>query len=294
MPSIFNSEALLKFLVQTHSLSRRFSVLRSSTSDPARFDNHLRSRIADQRARGAANQITEEEEDMFLDALGIRFRHNKPDKSQQNVKGTAAAANGGYGGRGSEEVETRNSTNSSVTSSPNARSTKRYSNNLFGSGRLRDNTYIRSVAPSKSSGSSSRTVSLTPTEASAKTMSISSLPPVNPERPNILPISPEASPTTYADTHADEDESTCSPSVVVPASYDTNHLETLSGVEYLLQNQLGFSNFKRASIALEQAMKEIEDELEEEILLPRTPIPRSNLDQLMPDMVRLDVSSPRF
>jgi serine/arginine repetitive matrix protein 2 len=226
---------------------------------------------------------------MFLDALGIRLRHKKPDKSQQNVKGTAAAANGGYSGRGSEEVETRNS--SSVTSSPNARSTKRYSNNIFGSGRLWDNTYIRSVAPSKSSGSSSRTVSLTPTEASAKKLSISSLPPVNPERPNILPISPEASPITYADAHADEDESTCSPSTVVPASYDTNHLEALSGVEYLLQNQLGFSNFKRASIALEQAMKEIEDELEEEILLPRTTIPRSNLDQLMPDVVRLDISS---
>lgn len=255
-------------------------MLRSSASDFATFDNHLRSRVADQRARGEANQITEEEEDMFLEALGrIRIRHNKPDKSQQNVKGTSVA----NGGSGSVEDEPK-ATSSSIPS-PNTRSTKRYSNNLFGSGRLRDYTHIRSIAPSKSSGSSSGTVSLTPTEVSAKKMSVSGLPPVSPERPNIIPASTAASQDTSADAYAGEDESTGSSFVIVPAS---NSLETLSEVEYELQNQLGYSNFKRASMALEQAMKEIEDELEEEILLPRTTlIPRSNLDQLVPDTVCL-------
>lgn len=247
----------------TRSLSRRFSLLRSSTADPAAFDNHLRNRLADQRARGAENQITEEEEDMLLDALGrLRIRRNTVESSQESLNGTGDPASGAGG---VDENGKKSSTSS--TSTTNGRSGKRYSNNLFSSSRLRDYTYLRTMSSSKSSSSSTRTVSLTPTEASVQKMSTSSL----------LPVTSDQTVTPPASTHLTD----------VETNEDTTPY-LVEAVEYQLQTQLGPSNLNRASMALQQAIKEIEDELEEEILLPRTtPIPRGNLDQVMPEDVCL-------
>jgi hypothetical protein len=222
------------------------------------------------------NQISEEEEDMLLNALGrIRIRHNAVDKSQENSVGTAAAIHAINGGYGSDENGVKGSITSTLNSSPSSRSAKRLSNNLFASGRIRDYTSLKSVNTLKSSASSTRTVSLTPTEMSAKKFSTPSLLPDPPERTNSTTF---VQPSPIPDTDADEDK----------MLHTDNTLEAFSGVEYQLENQLGPVNLKRASMALQQVMKEIEDELEEEILLPRTtPIPRGNLDQAMQDVVCL-------
>ncbi|KAH9483993.1 hypothetical protein JR316_0003471 [Psilocybe cubensis] len=246
-------------------LSRRFSLLRSSTGDPVSLE-HLRTRLANQRARGAQNQITEEEEDMLLETLG-KLRSTKtpsPAASQEHVAETDDST-----------TVTRTSirstaTSSSVTSSPNSRS-KRYSNNLFGSGRLRDYNYLKSVASSKASINSTRALSLTPTEVStsAREASNTSIRPVTPE--NSIPSSVQSSPSP------NEDGLVHSAPHIPPAPFGDN--APISVAEYRLQKALGPSVL-RASMALEEAIKEIEDEVEDEILLPRSvPVPRSSLDQ---------------
>ncbi|KAJ3512524.1 hypothetical protein NLJ89_g3468 [Agrocybe chaxingu] len=254
-------------------LSRRFSLLRESTGDPVLFDQ-LRSRLADQRARGAENQITEEEEDMLLETLGrIRSRGTAtPDRSQENV------GEGEDGARGS--VRSMTTSVSSVTSSP-SRPSKRYSNNLFGSGRLRDYAYLKSVGSSRGSGGSTRTASLTPTEASTKELLNASQRPVTPDNTATPPV--QSSPSDL-----DSVLSTPTPS----SSYVDGQLQVISAAEYRLQKTMGPSNLKRASLALEKAIKEIEDEVEDEILVPRSPpIPRANLEQHAPEVRNSNASN---
>jgi len=205
---------------------------------------------------------------MFLETLGrFRFRGTtSPDASQEHVV------------EGEDAItDLRKSTGasaSSVTSSP-SRSTKRYSNNLFGSGRLRDYSYLKSVATSKGSSSNTRTVSLAPTEVSTTDLSTtlrsvspdgntSSCPQPSPEKPQMHATPPDS-----------------------PAPYGESSIQALSVAEYRLQKTLGPFGLKRASMALEEAIKEVEDEVEDEILLPRsTPVPRGSLDQPAPEVVR--------
>jgi hypothetical protein len=64
-------------------------------------------------------------------------------------------------------------------------------------------------------------------------------------------------------------------------------MQAVSVAEYRLQKTLGPSALKRVSMALGEVIKEIEDEVEDEILLPRsTPIPRGSLDHPAPEVVR--------
>lgn len=200
---------------------------------------------------------------MLLETLG-RLRSTKtpsplPGASQEHIS--------------EAEDNTRNSVQStgtsSVTSSPNARS-KRYSNNLFGSGRLRDYTYLKSVASSKASISSHRTVSLTPTEASS---------------PALRPATPEDSKLSSS-VQSTPDDSGIRPAPSVPPAPFGDNSHAISVAEYRLQKALGPAMLKRASMALEEAIKELEDEVEDEILLPRSvPIPRGNLDQPASEVV---------
>jgi len=206
---------------------------------------------------------------MLLETLGrLRSRGTvSPGASQEHV------IEGGDGVM--DSVGSTGASTSSVTSSPR-RSTKRYSNNLFGSGRLRDYTYLKSVASSKGSGSSTRTVSLTPTEGSTKDLSKTDLRPVTPEGSN-------ASSSTRSSPVKPEIHSA---PLFPPAPYGESSMQALSAAEYRLQKTLGPSALKRASVALEEAIKEIEDEVEDEILLPRSvPIPRGSLDHPAPEVV---------
>ena len=249
------------------SLSRRFSLLRS-VGDPLLLDQ-LRSRLADQRTRGAENQISEEEEEMFLDTLE-RIRPKNAQSTSHDTIGEGETA------RNSTKSS---SASSSASSSPSSRSTKRYSNNLFGSGRLRDYTYLKNVASSRSSTSgSTRTVSLTPTEASEKTLPLSSIRPVTPDATS-NPSSVQSSPNEKGPIRS---------TPVVPSSTCSDQqFQAITAAEYRLHKTLGPSVLKRASIALDEAIREIEDEVEDEILLPRSvPPPRGSLEQPTAEVVR--------
>ncbi|KAF8803510.1 hypothetical protein BYT27DRAFT_7303490 [Phlegmacium glaucopus] len=252
-------------------LSRRFSLLRS-VGDPSLLD-HLRSRLADQRTRGAENQITEEEEDMFLETLERMRPKNATSRSRGSIDE----------GEGGARNSIKSTSTTSVSSSPSSRSTKRYSNNLFGSGRLRDYTYLKSVASSRgSASSSSRTVSLTPTEASEKTLSF-------------RPATPESSsnPTAPVQSSPNENGDPIRSAPHVPsAPYGEQQLQAITAAEYRLQKTLGPSVLKRASMALDEAIREIEDEVEDEILLPRSvPVPRGSLEQSAADVRHSKASS---
>ena len=159
---------------------------------------------------------------------------------------------------------------SSLSSSPSGRSAKRYSNNLFGSGRFRDYTYLRNATRN----GSLRTQSLTPTESSrsypGNTTSITdSLRPPTPENSDLI------SPTQSNPNEKEFEQST---SVVLAGSYGE---QPLSVAEYRITKTLGPSVLKRASLALEEAIKELEEEAEDEIVMPRrsTPIPRVSVEQ---------------
>lgn len=204
---------------------------------------------------------------MFLETLGrLRSRATpSPGASQELI------AEGEEGTRNS--VRSSKTVTSSVISSP-SRSTKRYSNNMFGSGRLRDYTYLKSVASSKGSGNSMRTVSLTPTEDSTRDLSNTSLRPTTPD-------------ITSSSVQSNEQGSVRSAPFVPPAPFSDNAIQAISLAETRLQKTLGPAVLKRASMAIEQVIKEIEDEVEDEkILLPRSvPIPRGSLDQPASEVV---------
>ena len=208
---------------------------------------------------------------MLLETLGrLRSRGTaSPGASQEHV------VEGGDGVM--DSAGSTGGSTSSVTSSPR-RSTKRYSNNLFGSGRLRDYSYLKSVASSKGSGSSTRTVSLTPTEGSTKDLS----------KADLRPVTPDGSDAPSSTLSSPEKPEIHSAPLLPPAPYGESSIQAISVAEYRLQKTLGPSALKRASIALEEAIKEIEDEVEDEILLPRSvPVPRGSLDHPAPEVVRL-------
>jgi serine/arginine repetitive matrix protein 2 len=133
-----------------HSLTRRFTLLRSEDGEPVGLE-HLRARFAEQRARGAPNQVSEEEESMILEALG-RMRVRTAAAEQQDD----LFSDPGISPRQSSTNSLDTSTSSlmgnvigNISPTPASKNTKRvqkrYSNNLFGSGKFRDDVYIRTV-----------------------------------------------------------------------------------------------------------------------------------------------------
>ncbi|KAK7014989.1 hypothetical protein R3P38DRAFT_2998808 [Favolaschia claudopus] len=227
-------------------LSRRFTLLGASPSDTVAVDA-LRSRLAEQRARGAANQISEEEEDMIIETLGLR-QTVKPDAEDEYPS----------------SVSSRSAVSAGSSSSTGTFS-KRYSNNLFGSNRFRDYTYLRSVAQAKSRASdSSRTQTTSYAESARSTTPDSSALPSSSS--GVEPLTVRSAP------------------LIPPAPYGG---QPLSVAEYRLSKTLGPSALRRASMALEDAIKAIEEEAEDEILLPRSaPIPRGSFDSQRSKEVR--------
>lgn len=213
---------------------------------------------------------------MLLETLGkLRGKsasNHTPERSEESFSASDPALTEESGSNSSTTIKLTKGGSSASGSSP-ARS-KRYSNNLFGSGRLRDYTYLRSVGSSRNSaGGSSKTASITPSEESttprANTSSIAdSVSSSNPPTDSNEEESLLSHPTTSANDQ----------SSVVSASSSIS--EPISAAEYRLQKSLGPTGLKRASLALESVIKEIEDEeVEEEIVLPRsTPIPRNHAD----------------
>lgn len=181
---------------------------------------------------------------MLLESLGLRTKYATPtDKT---------------------ETPMRQSTRSSLTHSPSSgRSTKRYSNNLFGSGRLRDYSYVRS-ATSPSKHSSSRVTSAAPSEVSTSTSSV-------------FGPSHEYRSTTPENDVLDNRQAVRSAPLIPPAPYGERSIP--ASAEYRLSKSLGPSAFKRASLALEEAIRELEEDAEDEIVMPRSaPITRANVE----------------
>lgn len=269
-------------------LVRRFTLLRTPTGDPVSLED-LKQRFAAQRARGGPNQISETEEDMFLEKLGRMHSKsttsNKADRHEPtagNVS-TDAVAESDYTperlSNYSNNTSSSSSTypTSSLTSSPSSRSAKRYSNNLFSSGRLRDYSYLRSA--SQKSGSSRSAASITPTDSSqslregASLISSDSLRPVTPEgsgHDSSAPSSPnEKTPVARSVSLVSSIED------MPPRSESEHHDDNSRPLE-----GSNPASCQRTSAAIAQVFKEIEEEAEDEIVMPRTSrTPRPDTDR---------------
>ncbi|CAE6507959.1 unnamed protein product [Rhizoctonia solani] len=82
-------------VVCVFSLSRRFTLLRGQNGEPLSIDD-VRTRLAQQRANGHVNHVTEEEEEIMIDAL-MRAHSIDPTASASDSDGyTTATANDGY------------------------------------------------------------------------------------------------------------------------------------------------------------------------------------------------------
>ena len=236
----------------TPSLSRRFTLLRASSGDPLSLGD-LKTRLSEQRARGAKNHLSEEEMDSFLQTLGrLRSKPSTSSTSGDSIDGLAR-----------ESLRSTETTASSATPSP--RSTKRYSNNMFGSGKFRDHTYLRSVAKERGAG-----------KGSAARRSANSSSPTTAGRSYKI-----------SETSIPEDSSQTD---LEPSSQDSDVTPLASGIEsspsefeqgILKTFQPG--HLRRASLALREVIREIEDEAghdgdgdgdgDDKILIPRSPAP---------------------
>ncbi|KAI0290518.1 hypothetical protein BC826DRAFT_1026970 [Russula brevipes] len=226
-------------------LSRRFTLLRAASGDPLSLDS-LKSRLAVQRARGSENFLSEEEANMFLQTLGrLRSKPSAGSTSGESFDGTAR-----------ESLRSTETTSSSLPSTPS--SAKRYSNNMFGSGKFRDYTYLRSVAKDRAGkGSVGR--------RGANSSSLSS--------------------RSYksSDTTIPEDSSLTDPE---PSAHDSDTTPLASGIESsVAEFERGVvktfqpGHLRRASMALDEVIREIEEEADDDgdgddkILIPRSPAP---------------------
>ncbi|KAG2157400.1 hypothetical protein DEU56DRAFT_764445 [Suillus clintonianus] len=278
-------------------LTRRFTLLRSSSGDPLTLDD-LRSKFAEQRARGVPNPISEEEEDMILETLGrMRAKNAVPSTTSSGKLEGDSGANVADMGMESDYTHERTSHISTTTSSttypassitsspsPSSRSTKRYSNNLFASGRFREYSYLRSV--SQRSGSSRGAASITPSDSEH---SLREKPSSNYSE-SLRPGTPEGSgPVSSVPS---------SPNEKTPLARSTS---LISSVEDFPSQALGDTNkgsthlsgnssvsVQRVELALECVIRDFEEEAEDEILMPRTahPAPRSG------DVEQSSASSP--
>lgn len=231
------------------SLSRRFTLLRATSGEPVSLDD-LKSRLAEQRARGAENSLSEEETDMFLQTLG-RIR-SKPSASSTSGDSTHSPA--------SESLRSAETSTTSVTSTSS--STKRYSNNMFGSGKFRDHTYLRSVAKERTGkGGTGKRSAAHPSSPSSGRMykaSDSSI--------------PEES--THTDTEPSAHDSDTTP---LASGVESSVSELEQGIVKTFQP----GHIRRASRALDEVIREFEEkddgdgdgDGDDKILIPRSPAP---------------------
>lgn len=253
-----------------HSLTRRFTLLRSEGGEPVGLE-HLKARFAEQRARGAPNQVSEEEESMILEALG-RMRVRAAAAEQQDD----FSSDPGISPRQSSAHSLDTSTSSimgnvignvSPTPAPKntRRSQNRHSNNLFGSGKFKDDVYIRSIRGSGRNSALSHTGSDASTISRTLRSRNNFLRSGSPEEADSSGISAPSSPNVLTDRE--------SLSTSQSAFLDSSpHASTEIQLSHTFHPDL----FKRASLALEEVIREIEEEAEEpgvddDIVLLRSP-----------------------
>lgn len=151
-----------------------------------------------------------------------------------------------------------------VSASPGSRSSKRHSNNLFGSGQFRDLRYMRQA--SNRNGSSRSVLSVTPSEmttgsganASAYTYA-DSLRPVTPEN-----RTPSAS---VASSPNDKTPMVRSAPLQPPRPYNEVSARV---TELRFSKPLTRMQLKRMSTSLEEVIREMEEDTDDKVLLPRS------------------------
>ncbi|EJD05954.1 uncharacterized protein FOMMEDRAFT_132375 [Fomitiporia mediterranea MF3/22] len=276
-------------------LTRRFTLLRSSSGAPYSLED-LRNRFAEQRAKGAENQISEEEEDMLLDMLSRIRAHGtghggpasktsvttesnnssvRSDPSSTSVSSNDAASSASSTVRQSTQSTTTMSSapGSSELShspvSPSSRSAKRHSNNLFGGGQLRDIRYMRkssnrTISSSRSALSSTQSESTTENIANALIDSYSD--------GHARPITPENSTSTINAPSSPISAASSDRSMNLSMSSSIEEgVAPLAGSSALrLSRQLTTGQVKRMSMSLEEAIRKIEEEADDQVLVPRS------------------------
>lgn len=244
-------------------LSRRFTLLRAASGDTVTLD-HLKSKLAEQRARGAENYLSEEETDMFLQTLG-RMR-SKPSASSTSSDSTHSPARG--------SVRSTDTTTSSATSTS---ASKRYSNNMFGSGKFRDHTYLRSVAKDRAAKGSAGKRSAANSSTSSRTYKTSDA------------TIPEESAHTDTEPSVHDSDTTALASGVETST---------SELEQSIVKTFRSGHLRRASMALDEVMRAFEEKDDDDddddgdgddkILLPRSPVP-----ERASSVKRVSVDKPR-
>jgi serine/arginine repetitive matrix protein 2 len=225
---------------------------------------------------------------MVLGTLGrIRTKNATSNTtSNRKVDGGSASANAPDLGTDSDYTPERTShistatasttyPASSITSSPSpsSRSTKRYSNNLFASGRFREYSYLRSV--SQRSGSSRGAASITPSDSD---QSLSEKPSLNFSE-SLRPATPEDGHPVSSVPSSPNEKTPLARSASLISSTEDFSLQPLGdhnkGSSHPSSNSS--TSVQRVEAALESAIRELEEEAEDEILMPRIahPAPRS-------------------
>ena len=218
----------------------------------------LKARFAEQRARGAPNQVSEEEEGMILEALG-RMRIRTAAAEQQDDP----FSDPGTFPRQSSTNSLDTSTSSlmgnvigNVSPTPAPKNTKRvqkrYSNNLFGSGKFRDDVYIRTVRGGSGRSALSNTGSDVSTISRTLQAKNNFLRPASPEDADSSGRSAPSSPNGLTDR-----ESLSTSQSAFIDSY------SITPTEIRLSHTLHPDVLKRASLALDEVIREIEEEAEE-------------------------------
>ncbi|KAF8652683.1 hypothetical protein AX16_004188 [Volvariella volvacea WC 439] len=246
-----------------NSLSRRFSLLRPASGEPAASEEY-KGRFAEQRARGAESQITEEEEDMIFATIG-RFR-------SRNAVTPASSDNISEGNNSTRQSVLSSTTvtssvaPSTTSSTPSGRSTKRYSNNLFGSGKFRDYTYLRSVAKQQQQSRPP------PTDPSSIVRGQTTAPTV---ADSLRSLSPASSALIQSSAN-EKSPSVQSAPLIPPAPYADSSSSLTDHSTGRVSPLLATA---REPLGIAEAMKEIEEEKEgetgendDEILMPRSPV----------------------
>ncbi|KAH9926117.1 uncharacterized protein B0H18DRAFT_1119021 [Fomitopsis serialis] len=263
-------------MLEWYSLTRRFSLLRASSGTPIALDD-LKSKFAEQRARGSRNQVTEEEEDMILEALGrlhARAARTKPVVSREEASSEQSAStteSQDLGSRITSSSLTRDSLQSSsttptalhsITSMSSLSSTKgsnasrRMSNNLFGSGKLRDQTYIRSTNPGRRAGGSRNVPSVAPSDSMMSMSTVAS----SGAGQSSIPNNDKAFERQRAGRLAPQDS-------------DSESAADRKDFTTRLSKALHPDVLRHASLALDEVIREMEEEGDDEIVMERTTLP---------------------
>lgn len=288
-------------MLQWYSLTRRFSVLRNSSGEPIGLDE-IKFKLAEQRARGSEHRVSEEEEDMILEALSrLRGRGNSRSNtfvddgtsSERVLSGYSESQDSNVRISASPSVGAQSVTSStgsvlhgspsaiSLSSSKGSQASRRMSNNLFASGKFHDHSYMRTAYQRRGpNGSFARSSSVKHSDSNNSMSTITS-----------SRVGQNTS--TYSDTQSLRP---VTPDGSMPASSppsSPNHALYARDTDAELRNDpsrtLVPEVLGRASLALDEVIRELEEEGDDEVLVERSPIsptPLMTAMNLSPSVVR--------